>query len=78
MNPIDILAALPQFIRTEEPHTVYNMLSNCTLTQRVEAEGLVLRSGALIVTLEEESLQKYLSTAELQARLLRTVAPDGF
>ena len=75
MSPFDTLSRLPQFIGADTPRSAYNMRSNCLLTERVEAEGLILQSGALIVTLEGESLAKYVRAAELQARML--LATEG-
>lgn len=70
MKALDILAKLPQFVQADMPRTVYNVLSNCLLTERVDAEGLVLKSGALILTLEGAALDKYLKACDLQAAVL--------
>jgi hypothetical protein len=75
MNALDTLSKLPQFIQTDTPRTLYNVLSNCLLTERVEAEGLVLKSGSLILTIEASSLEKYLKACALQAAMLLGETP---
>jgi hypothetical protein len=70
MHPLDTLAALPQFVTTDAPRTVYNVLSNCFLTEASDSQALVLKSGSQTATLAGEALSKYLKAADMQATLL--------
>lgn len=72
MSLLDTLSQLPQFVRADTPRSLYNLLSNCLLTERIDSEGLILQSGSLIVTLEGDSLSKYISAVGLQARMLES------
>jgi hypothetical protein len=71
MNTIDVLAALPQFLPAESPRSVYNVLSNFLVTERAEAEGVVLQSGATILGLEGRALEKFVLAMQLQAEQLK-------
>ena len=70
MQPLDLLAAMPQFVRTDAPRTLYNVLSNCVVAEHRDGPGLVLRSGAFETALEGLALEKYLTAADMQATLL--------
>lgn len=71
MKAIDVLAALPQFIPADAPRSLYNVLSNFLVTERPEADGIVLRSGATIVGMDGDVLQKFTAAMQLQAEQLR-------
>lgn len=71
MKTFDTLAALPQFVPSDAPRSLYNVLSNHQVTERTEADGLVLQSGALILTLEDAALEKFTTAMQLQAEQLR-------
>jgi hypothetical protein len=71
MKTVDVLAALPQFVPADSPRSVYNVLSNFLVTERAEAEGVVLQSGALILGLEGPALAKFTLAMQLQAEQLR-------
>lgn len=71
MKAIDVLAALPQFLPGDAPRSIYNVISNFLVTERVEGEGVVLQSGAIILGLEGEALTKFTSAMQLQAEQLR-------
>lgn len=71
MKAFEILAGLPQFVLADTPRALYNVLSSSIVTERTEAEGLVLQSGAIILTLEGANLTKFINTMQLQAEQLK-------